>query len=325
MTIQFASMLMPLCRFNRKDFILRILSVGEILWDVFEEGEFLGGAPLNFAVSAQRLGNTVSLLTAVGADALGSLATNSMRNVGISTELVQTTSSVGTGTAIVTTDASGSATFTIHRPAAFDFVALDESLMSEIYRLRPDWICFGTLAHTTKEAEQRLKHLLDANPCARRFYDINLRDGHWNLDLVQRLSRLASIVKLNETEAERLFELLDSPLPFSIEAFCRSWSSTHGCEIICVTLGSKGCAVWQDGQVRIFAGFPVNVVDTVGAGDAFSAAFLHGHQIGWPIEKTTTFANALGAIVASRAGATPIWTIDECMQLMATSSAAQAR
>lgn len=304
---------------------MRILSVGEILWDVFDKGEFLGGAPLNFAVSAHRLGNTVSLLSAVGADARGSLAISSMRNFGISTNLVQTAPCVGTGTAIVATDASGSATFTIRRPAAFDFVTLDESLMSEICRLQPDWICFGTLAHTAEGAEQRLKHLLDANPRARRFYDINLREGHWNLDLVRRLSRLASIIKLNEAEAEMLFELLSSPPPFSIETFCQTWSSTHGCEIICVTLGSKGCAVWQDSQVRIVGGFPVTVVDTVGAGDAFSAAFLHGYQIGWPIKKTATFANALGAIVASRAGATPIWTMDECLQLMATSSSTRLR
>lgn len=298
---------------------MRILSVGEILWDVFEEGEFLGGAPLNFAVSAQRLGNTVSLLTAVGADARGALAISSMRNVGISTSLVQTAPNAGTGTATVTTDTNGNASFTIHRPAAFDVVSLDESHLSEISRLQPDWIYFGTLAHTTEGAEQRLKRLLGANPWAKCFYDINLRDGHWRLDLVQRLSRLASIIKLNEAEAVRLFELVNSSTPFSIEAFCRIWSSTYGGEIICVTLGSKGCAVWQDGQLHIFGGFPVTVADTVGAGDAFTAAFLHGHLCGWPIEKAATFANALGAIVAGRAGATPIWTIDECLQLMATS------
>jgi fructokinase len=297
---------------------LRILSVGEILWDVFEENEFLGGAPLNFAVSAQRLGNTVSLLSAVGSDARGTRAISSMRNVGISTDLVQTASSVETATAVVTTDANGNATFTFHRPAAFDFVALDESSLSEILRLQPDWIYFGTLAHTTEKAEQRLKLLLNANPYAKRFYDINLRDGHWNLDLVQRLSRLASIIKLNEVEAEQLFELANGSLPFSIEAFCRNWSSNYGGEVICVTLGSQGCAVWQNGQVHIFRGFPVTVVDTVGAGDAFTAAFLHGYQSGWPIEKTATFANALGAIVASRAGATPVWTIDECLRLTTT-------
>jgi len=313
---------MPLCSFHRKDFILRILSVGEILWDVFDEEEFLGGAPLNFAVSAQRLENTVSLLTAVGADVRGALATDAMRSVGISTSLVQTAPGAETGTAIVTTDASGSATFTIHRPAAFDFVALNETCLSEISRLQPEWIYFGTLAQTTEEAEQRLNLLLGANPSAKCFYDINLRDGHWNLALVQRLSRLATVIKLNENEAEKLFELVDGTVPFSIEAFCRSWSSNYGGEAICVTLGSQGCAVWRDGQVHIYGGFPVTVVDTVGAGDAFTAAFLHGYQNGWPIEKAAGFANALGAIVASRAGATPLWTIEECRQLMATSSAA---
>jgi fructokinase len=297
---------------------LRILSVGEILWDVFEDKEFLGGAPLNFAVSAQRLGNTVALLSAVGTDARGTLAISTVQTVGVSTDLIQTVPDIATATAIVTTDASGSATFLFDRPAAFDFVTLDQPYLSQIRQLQPDWICFGTLAHTMEEAEQRLRRLLDANPGARRFYDINLRDGHWNLDLVQRLSRLASIIKLNETEAERLFEDIHHSQPYSIEAFCRSWSSLYGSETICVTLGSKGCAVWHDNQLQLFGGFPVTVVDTVGAGDAFSAAFLHGHQIGWPIEKTAAFANALGAVVASRAGATPPWTIDECLRMVAT-------
>jgi fructokinase len=302
---------------------LRILSVGEILWDVFEGGEFLGGAPLNFAVSAQRLGNAVSLLTAVGADVRGALAISSMHNLGISTALVQTAPNAGTGTATVTTDLNGNATFTIYRPAAFDFVTLDESSLSEISRLQPDWIYFGTLAHTTDEAEQRLKQLLGANLYAKRFYDINLRDGHWNLGLVQRLSRLASIIKLNEAEAEKLFALAEFSAPYSVEAFCKSWSSMYGGAIICVTLGSQGCAVWQDGTVRTFGGFRVHVVDTVGAGDVFAAGFLDGYQSGWPLDKTASFANALGAIVASRAGATPIWSVEECQQLMATSSTAE--
>lgn len=301
---------------------MRILSIGEILWDVLKEGEFLGGAPLNFAVSAQRLGNTVALLSALGADARGALAASSIDKLGIARDLVQQVSNVGTGTAIVTTDAEGNATFSIQRPAAFDFVALNESFLSEISVLRPDWIYFGTLAQTTDEGQDRLKRLLDVNPGARCFYDINLRDGHWSLDLVQRLSGVASVVKLNEAEAERLFGLANGSQHFSIETFCRTWSSTYGGEIICITLGDKGCAVWQHGRAQVFGGFPVKVVDTVGAGDAFAAGFLHGYQDGWPLEKTASFANALGAIVASRAGGTPFWTIDECLRLMTTSPAA---
>ena len=105
---------------HRKEHDLRILSVGEVLWDVFGRIEILGGAPLNFSAAANRLGHSVSLLTAVGTDARGQLATATMQEYGLTTELVQTTSLTSTGTAYVTTDSNGDATFVIERPAAFD-------------------------------------------------------------------------------------------------------------------------------------------------------------------------------------------------------------
>jgi fructokinase len=100
---------------------------------------------------------------------------------------------------------------------------------------------------------------------------------------------------------------------FNLEAFCRHWSATHGMKTICVTLGSKCCAVFADDRLVNYEGIKVKVVDTVGAGDAFAAAFLHGFELGWPMERTARFANAVGGLVASRAGATPAWTIDECL------------
>ena len=89
--------------------------------------------------------------------------------------------------------------------------------------------------------------------------------------------------------------------------------------MMCVTLGSRGCAIWANDRLRTFPGFSVKVADTVGAGDAFAAAFLHGFDLGWPMERTASFANALGAIVSSRAGATPPWTLEECLQLIESS------
>lgn len=301
---------------HRKEHDLRILSVGEVLWDVFGRIEILGGAPLNFSAAANRLGHSVSLLTAVGTDARGQLATATMQENGLTTELVQTTSLTSTGTAYVTTDNNGDATFVIKRPAAFDCVELNDSLLSKISYVRPEWIYFGTLAQSMGRGEQQLKRLLTANPQARCFYDVNLREGHWNLDLVQRLSRLASIIKLNETEAETLFELSNGATPFSMDVFCRFWSSTYGGEVICITQGDKGCSVWRQGCLTSFPGYPVSVVDTVGAGDAFAAAFLHGHESDRSLERTARFANALGALVASRAGAMPNWTIEECRRLI---------
>ena len=296
---------------------LRILSFGEVLWDVFGEQEYLGGAPLNFAIAARKLGNSVALLSSVGDDLRGSLTLDAIRNHELSTDFVQLSPKAPTGTAIVTADGNGNPSFAIARPAAFDQIEFNDDLLTSVIKWNPQWIYFGTLAQAFEESEEHLKKLVHAVPFARRFYDVNLRTGHWNFPLVQRLSLIASIIKMNETEAMHLCHLAGGPLPFAIETFCEFWSSRYGAEMICVTLGGEGCAVSRAGRIEYFKGFNVRIADTVGAGDAFAAGFLHGLNCGWSIERTATFANALGAIVASRAGATPAWTIDDCMNLIA--------
>jgi fructokinase len=297
---------------------LRILSVGEILWDVFRDKEFLGGAPLNFSSCVRRLGNSVMLLSAVGADRRGSMALEAMREQSLTTDFIQTSSHFETGMAIVAADGAGNTSFAINRPAAFDAVEIDDSVFAKIRQARPEWIYFGTLAQSLTAGEQRLTQILADNRTARRFYDINLREGHWDLPLVKRLSALATIIKMNESEAEKLSILASGPSPFSVERFCRFWSANYGGETICITLGEKGCLVWQKSVAHSFEGFRVRVVDTVGAGDAFAAGFLHGLENCWSLQKTASFANALGAIVASRPGATPNWTAEDCLELMSS-------
>jgi fructokinase len=300
---------------------LQILTIGEILWDVFDHAEYLGGAPLNFSAAVQRLGNSVALVTGLGDDERGKSALRSMTALGLSTDFVQVLHGRETGTARVTTDNSGNATFFIQRPAAFDEFQLDEAQLSAIAALQPGWIYFGTLAQTHPPTLALLDKILQRLPGAKCFYDMNLREGHWNLPLVQRLSGQASTLKLNETEAETLFGLTRPTETFSLESFSRYWSSTYGIGTICITLGSQGCAIFSENTLQLFSGVTVEVADTVGAGDAFAAAFLHGCIQGWPIARQASFANALGALVASRAGATPQWSVEECLQLIANHAA----
>lgn len=295
---------------------MRIVSIGEVLWDVFGAQEFLGGAPLNFSAAAQRLGNSVALFTAVGDDAHGERARRAMQLLGLTTEFVETCAGSPTGTAIVTTDADGNATYVIQRPAAFDHLASDGALLARVNAFHPDWIYFGTLAQTCDNTARILFELVRTAPGARGFYDMNLRTSHWSLPLVQRLSSIATVLKLNLAEAELLFHSVFGSRPFSLEEFCRHWSAAYGAKTICITLGGEGCAVFSEDRLQTFAGVPVQVVDTVGAGDAFAAAFLHGLHLGWPMRRIASFANALGALVASRSGATPPWTVEECLELI---------
>lgn len=295
---------------------MRALGIGEVLWDIFSDRERLGGAPLNFCANLQRLGNTATLLSAVGRDARGALALKRMQELGLDTEGVRIVDKSPTGLAVVDTTEAGEPTFVIPRPVAFDLVSTGPETFKKIEAQAVDWVYFGTLLQTTAPIEQFTAKLVNRLPKLRCFYDMNLRAGHWNLALIQRLSGLASVLKLNEVEAETLFNLTrHDDGAFSLERFCRNWAGTYDIDVICVTLGPAGCFVLDRGTIHRIPGFPVKVCDTVGSGDAFAAAFLHGYHRNWPILDTACFANALGALVTSRSGATPDWTIEECFAL----------
>ncbi|MGO9520329.1 MAG: carbohydrate kinase family protein [Candidatus Korobacteraceae bacterium] len=297
---------------------MRIVSVGEILWDVIGDREYLGGAPLNFAAHARQLGHEVFLLSAVGEDDRGRRALRGLRERGISTEFVQVLSGKDTGIAEVELDTDGKPMFRIVRPAAYDFVELSPAQLQHIAELQPDWIYFGTLYHTSGQALASTLKLLKGAPNARRFYDVNLREGNWSLAVVEQLSGEANVVKLSESEAEFLDAGVNAPGDHGspVEDFCRRWSEQYRCGTICVTFGERGCAIFKGGVYCEIPGFKVEVADTVGAGDAFSAAFVHGMAQSWDAQLTGSFANAVGVLVASRPGATPEWHIEECLAML---------
>lgn len=293
---------------------MKIVSVGEILWDVFSDAEYLGGAPFNFAAHAHRLGHEVFFVSAVGRDPRGELALERMRELGLSTRFVRQTSEASTGIVPVSLDSSGQPHFTIQRPAAYDFVSLSKGDLAELSAPQPDWIYFGTLHQTAARARDALAAILEANPDAPRFFDVNLRANSYDRELVERLLGLADVVKLNEDEVA-ILEQLWGERPAGIEAFARRWLERHGWQALCVTRGAAGCAVLADGEYAEVAGFPVQVADAVGAGDAFSAAFVHGLASGWRPAEIGEFANRVGALVASRRGANPSWSVEEAMAL----------
>ena len=291
---------------------MRIVSIGEILWDVIGPSEYLGGAPLNFAAHARKLGHEVYLVSAVGDDERGRRAVDGVRRTGVSCEFVQTVPNQPTGTAEVELDPAGKPLFRIVRPAAYDFVRLTPEQRIRIAELQPHWIYFGTLFHISEAALQSTLQLLDAIPSAKTIYDVNLRDNNWNLHTVEQLASHANVIKLNDSEAE----FLDAPLAeegsnSALRDFCRRWSEQYNCSTICVTLGERGCAIDNCGEYADVPGFKVEVADTVGAGDAFSAGLVHGLEQGWEIGRCGRFANAVAALVASRPGAIPEWRVEE--------------
>ncbi len=297
---------------------MKILSVGEILWDVVGDAEHLGGAPFNLAAHARRLGEDVIFMSAVGADARGQRALARMLELGLPASYVSTVNTSPTGWVSVRIDAGGQPVFTIHRPAAYDDLILSSGQIFSITKWRPDWICFGTLHQMSENARNALDALLFANPGTRRFYDVNLRVNSYTPELLRRLLACADTVKINENEAETIASMLqmtNASSPWSWEDFCKRFAREHALRVVCVTLGARGCAVLIDNVYCEDAGYPTQVVDTIGAGDAFSAALLHGLSRAWPTAKIADFANRIGALIASRAGAVPPWTMQEVLAM----------
>lgn len=277
---------------------MTIISIGEILWDVYPDSKRLGGAPFNFAVNAHRLGHRVIFLSATGDDDLGIAAQEQAARLGLDTSFIQTAAGRSTGRVTVLLDSGGQPDYTIHRPAAYDYLKLGDAQLARLAELQPEWIYFGSLYQMNPGARGELQRLIGALPKARRFYDVNLRRGSYTTELVRESIALANVVKLNEEEAE-LFPDAGS-----------AWAAA-------VTRAENGCSVRIGEDSAECPGYPIEVADAVGAGDAFAAAFLHGISQGWSAAKTGDFANRLGAMVASRSGAIPQWSVREVEQFRA--------
>jgi len=279
----------------------RLLCIGEILWDQYPDRRLLGGAPFNLAAHAARLGFASYFISAVGQDEPGEVALAQASSLGVDMSFTRRHPALATGIVDVTLT-GGQPAYHLRRPAAWEEPALSPSQLERIHGLRPDWLVCGTLQQTCPLARAARLALGDLP----LFYDVNLRPGFEDRETVDELLHAATVVKCNDVELDwlaRTFDLGSSPEAALIRRY--------GLAMLCITLGAEGCSIHAGGDVIRERPPLVKVEDAVGAGDAFSAAVLFGLTHNWPIRRTAQFANALGALVASRAGAIPNWTIEE--------------
>ena len=277
-----------------------MIGLGELLWDVFPDERRPGGAPANFAFHAAQLGHDAAVISKLGDDALGSELLDHLTQHGISTEFIQIDPQKPSGAVQVEVALDGTPKFTVVEDEAWDYLE-DEPRLHEAVAAA-DVVCFGTLTQRGEKSRETVKSLLKSTKNTVLF-DINLRKQYWSKELVADGLACATIAKMNERE-QQMLKQLGLGKGDRVD-WCRSILLEFRLEMVCVTRGKDGCLLVGTEVDLEHPGYPVEVADTVGCGDAFAAAVAHCHLRRYSLDKTADFANRVGSFVASRRGATP--------------------
>ncbi|MBD2705227.1 carbohydrate kinase [Spirosoma sp. BT702] len=285
-----------------------ITCFGEILWDVLPTSKQPGGAPMNVAADLRNFGLNAQLISRVGNDELGQELLDFLNRKGIPLELVQVGQSHLTGVAKANVSDSNEVTYKLVHPVAWDYIQLEPSLL-EAVRSSALFV-YGSLVARSAQSRETLTTLLTV--AKRKVFDVNLRAPHYEQALVLELMQQAHIAKLNEHELSIISGWLDGPT--DVEPAMEFLREHFGMDVLCVTLGEKGAVLLDTNGFIRQAGFPVEVSDTIGSGDAFLAAFLHKTLQGETSQETLSFACATGAYVATKQGATPEFSEETILQ-----------
>lgn len=287
-----------------------LLSFGEILWDVVGETEHIGGAPLNLAAHAARLGLRPHLYSRVGRDERGRRAREIVRGFGVGDRWLSEDTERPTGWVDVALDGRGEPSYSMPAGVAWDAIPVpDGETIKEIERAEIAALYFGTLSQRGEVSRAALAGLRRALPRALVFYDVNLRPPYTNLDLVRESLAEVGILKVNHEELPVLGEYFWGRAFEAGSAFER-WHAEFGVKLLLVTMAGGGCLAIAPGETVRVPGIPTKVVSAVGAGDAFSAAFLAGRLAGRSMRACAEMANRLGGLVASSPEAVPLYDAD---------------
>ncbi|WP_345948578.1 carbohydrate kinase [Mucilaginibacter sp. PAMB04274] len=279
----------------------QVLCFGEVLWDTFEDGKKIGGAPLNVAQHLTQQGIPTYIVSRVGADASGDELLLELQKANVPLQYIQRDRHLPTCEVTVSLDASGQATYTIPQPVAWDNIQPTDELLNDAGQLAA--IVFGSLASREQATRTTLLNLLSEFTIPLRVFDVNLRPPHYDLDTIETLAALANVVKMNEDEANLLIHSTHGSLKDKMVEFHKKFHSNT----ICVTRGQNGAIIWHDEEFYEHPGFEVQVEDTVGAGDSFLATLVAGLLLAQPIPQILEKACKIGAFVASQRGANPVY------------------
>lgn len=279
-----------------------VVGLGETLWDVFPDGAVWGGAPGNVACDAAGLGAKSSMVSSVGHDQLGDRGIAVLESLGVDCRHMQRDPQHPTGTVAVTLGSAGDANYVFAADTAWDHLVWEPLL--EPLAAAADAVCFGTLGQRSEESRRTIRRFLAAATKAVRVFDVNLRQHFYSPELIRESLALATVLKLNDEEwpvvAAACGIAVDDPV-----AAVRQLVDRYGLRLAALTRGGDGSVLLADGAVSTRPATASVIVDTVGAGDAFTAAVITGLLRGRSLEAIHDHASRLAAFVCGQRGATP--------------------
>lgn len=279
-----------------------VVGIGELLWDCFRDAKQPGGAPANVAFHAGQLGMKGLVVSRVGRDMDGDALLHELAERGVPTATIQRDKYHPTGWVSVDTRRASHPVYTIHEGVAWDHIESDGKIASATDGASA--VCFGTLAQRTATSRGTIQRVLKANSSALLVYDANLRPPWYSRDVIETSLRRCHVLKLNDEEVHVVTSLLELA-PGDAEGVALALREEFDIQIVCLTRGERGCLVLSRDERVDVPGHSVDIVDTVGAGDAFTAAFVSGLLWTWPLTTVAHFSNEVGAMVAGRRGAMP--------------------
>ena len=290
---------------------MKITSFGEVLWDDFPSGKKLGGAPLNVGTRLRALGVDTAIISRIGDDEDGRGILKEVEERNVPQALIQTDPEQATSLVSVTLSSSGSASYEIVYPCAWDRIEATQEACERV--AQSDAFVFGSLATRDEVSRAALEKLLEH---ARfKIFDVNLRPPHYDYERLRHFLQKADVVKLNDDELYELTKAFGSPY-HSLEQNAAFLANHVGCNKLCITMGEHGAMFYDNGTAHYHGGYRVKVADTVGSGDNFLAGFIYKLMNNAPAHETLSFACALGAMVAGHHGANPEISLQDIQEFM---------
>lgn len=286
-----------------------IVGLGELLWDLLPDGKQLGGAPANFTVMSARLGSHAVIASRIGNDAFGDEARSHLAQLPADASSLQLDSEHATGSVSVTLK-DGQPEYVIHQPVAWDFLEFTPEWRN--LAQRADAVCFGMLAQRSPASRDTIQAFLAATSSACvRVFDVNLRKPFFGAGVLQDSLSRTTALKLNDAEMPVVLSLLGLAPDSGSDADsllrgARSLLDSYPIELVCITMGSQGSLLVTRETHHRHPGISTQVVDTVGAGDTFTAALVHYYLQSAPLAVLNEAGNRWGSWMASQKGAMPV-------------------